>query len=349
MSTNFYFKLRTQSENLGDYLIAQAMIDLLASFGNLVIDIQDVPELYLKLFIFPENTQLVQAGLIKTIIKSENKSARWIYVVKPGGYPNAKTTSRKIKLLLMGTYFSLIKRVWKIKMIKMPHSFGGALSFADKQYQRTFDLTLCRDASTLETYKAADISNLQLFPDLAMYYVDKQSKFNFSEELQKDTITISLRYDRQTDEPEIALKLAKKLQEQNSINNITFVSQVMFDTELNAKIAAVGSYSNIIYDMTNTSIQTITETYKRSKYIISNRLHALLLGVINGAIPIAIIDTEKDQKILACLEYLNIPWMPKDKILDKISSPKNIDSYNYNFPSKLEQSLHIILNNEHIQ
>lgn len=338
MNKSFYLSLRTQYENLGDYLIAQAMLDLLAMFGNIIIDIRDVPDSYLALFTFPENTKLVKQGFISTLLTFP-KSTKYIYVVKPGGYGHAKSYKHKIRFLFMGLYFSVAKKIGNVKLIKMPHSFNGPLTWEEKFYHNLFDLTLCRDKSTLLAYETlSTATSARLFPDLAMYYIARNSKFLSDTVPQKDTIAVSLRYDRKNDEADVALNIAKKLSSAENIHKIIFVSQVKFDIDLNDSIAQSEHKDHVVYEIDNISIQKISQVYKQSKYILSNRLHALLLGLINGAIPIAIIDPAKDQKILSCLEFLHIPWLEK-KHLENRNLPVFDQNYVFDFHQALQTML----------
>jgi len=314
---NFFMSLRTQYENLGDYLIAQATIDILSDIGDLTLDIKNVPEKYLKLFCFPENVKLVKKSFLSTIIWNRNK--KWIYVIKPGGYETNNTIKSKFKLSLIFFYFFISKVLFNAKLMKMPHSYLGKLTFIDRIYQDLFDLNIVRDKISLNNYRNKTV----VLEDLATYYFNKESKFRSQFSTEKNNITISLRYDRLNDEEKISFKLAKFLLNTENLNEIYYVSQVTFDKELNKNIAFINQKKHISYDITNTSLTEITEIYNSSKYVISNRLHVLLLGKINGAIPIAIIDTKKDKKIIGSLDILNIKWIDKDKLNNILEEKKS--------------------------
>lgn len=57
-------------------------------------------------------------------------------------------------------------------------------------------------------------------------------------------------------------------------------------------------------------IEKCREAYKDCKTIISNRLHALMLGMSSGAVPIALVDRKHDVKIIGLFESIGL----KDQI-----------------------------------
>lgn len=318
MKYNFYMSLRTQYENLGDYLIAQATIDILKDIGDITLDIRNVPQKYIDLFEFPNNVKLVKEGFINSILFSKNK--KWIYIVKPGGHGSSKNLKANFRTFLMTIYFLFAKIFFKIKVFKMSHSHSDELSFFDKYYEKIFDLNLVRDEETYINYKLNNINNIYNFSDFAMYYLSKKSKFYHEEELKKENIIISLRYDRLNDESNISYSLAKKLLEKENLNNIIYLSQVTFDNQLNEEKSKKNGCEHLKYEITNESIYKITKKYKTAKYVISNRLHVLLLALINGCIPIALIDEEKDKKIIGALKYLNISFVEKNALLENLNN-----------------------------
>ncbi|GKT11810.1 MAG: hypothetical protein ISEC1_P0783 [Thiomicrorhabdus sp.] len=339
MDKEYFLSLRTQYENLGDFLIAQATVNLLSQSGNLTLDIRDVPSDYLALFKLPENVRKVKAGFAGHVLKNRDKN--WCYVVKPGGYSVANSSKDTVKLLLMGVYFRLLKAIASVKVTKMPHSLFGKVCWADKFYSNSFDTVFCRDKLTLDNYKKAEIQNILLAPDMAMFFVHEPSIFKADLNEIKDSVAISLRYDRLSDEVDSAQALASKICSEQNLLRVSFISQVMFDDELNTKTAQLMNASLLNYTLDSQSIKSISTEYARSKYVISNRLHSLLLGVINGAIPIAVIDPQKDQKIIGCLEDLGIEWFPKDQLknLDvstKSLSQENVDNRIISFKKALQ-------------
>jgi len=315
MKNNFYINLRTQYENLGDYLIAQATIDFLKDMGDITLDINNVPESYLELFNIPENVTLTKRGLLSTLFFSKKRN--WIYVLKPGGYTTSKSTLYQIKLILINLYLLLCKSFFNVKLFKMPHSYLGKMNIIEKLHQKLYDLIIVRDKISLNNYNNHKIFNTILAKDIASYYFNKKSKFNNLEELERNNISISLRYDRNENEGDISYKIANYLLNTEKLNKIIYVSQVTFDNKINNKYSQKNNLKYTNYNISEYSIKEITKKYKSSKYIISNRLHSLLLAKINGAIPIAIIDINKDQKIIGSLDLLKIQWINKNDFMTK--------------------------------
>lgn len=330
MKYSFYMSLRTQYENLGDYLIAQATIDILKDLGDIALDIRKVPQNYLDLFEFPNNVKLVKKSFIKSILVSRNTN--WTYIVKPGGHASSKTLKSNIRTFFMTIYFLFTKIFFKTKIFKMAHSHSDELSFFDRFYEKIFDLNLTRDEETYNNYKLNYINNIYKFPDFALYYLNKPSKFYCEDELKKENIIISLRYDRLNDESDISYSLAKKLLTEENLNTIIYISQVTFDNKLNENESKKNNCEHVKYEINNSSIYQITKKYKTAKYVISNRLHVLLLALINGCIPIAIIDEKKDKKIEGALKFLKISYFNKKVLLN--SSFESFKNDNFDFSSE---------------
>lgn len=304
MKKSFYLSLRTQYENLGDYLISRATIEALSELGKVYIDIRGVPKKYIDLFIDLSNIQTTKQGFISLTRKNES----WFYIVKPGGYSSEKTIKGAIKKILMTIYFKLA-RAKGAKIIKMPHSLSiGELkpfNLIEKKYNEAFDFILHRDEVTKQEYQKLGITNTIACPDMATYYFGAKNNIFNSNTTQRDSISISLRYDR-LEERITAEKIARELSIAHGLK-IKSVSQVEFDNNLNKDSATkLAATEHIAYNQTKDSITKIVATYSNSKYIISNRLHALLLGAINGAIPIPITNPEKDKKIIGYIDKLII-------------------------------------------
>jgi hypothetical protein len=333
----FYMSLRTQYENLGDYLIAQATIDLLSKLADVVIDIRGVPRKFIDLFTFPKNVKLVRKNFFITVLY--NRNIDWFYIVKPGGYGETKTFQNKIRLITKMTYFFITKKLFGIEVFRMPHSFTGNLNLIDKYYQNVFELNLCRDWTTYNLYKENAVKNLYMISDLAMFYYNKKSKFLFLEDKKQLDIVISLRYDRLNREPELASKLANILV--NSDETIVYLSQVTFDRKLNQTEAINYNLRYVDYKIDIMSFENILKQYKSAKYVISNRLHVLILAMINGTVPIPLLDIRLDKKLIGSFELLNILWIDKDE-LNLEEKVFKIAKYNQNSLLHLQQHATIL-------
>lgn len=322
MSKEYFLSLRTQYENLGDFLIAQATVDLLTQFGNVTLDVRNVPESYLALFDLPKNVLVVKSDFALYALKNRRS---WVYVVKPGGYSTSNSLKSRVKNILMALYFRGLKRILDVQLMKMPHSIGGRLWASDVFYNRTFDLLCCRDLLSLENYRKHGVGNAVLAPDMAVYYINQSSMFRTTNSsAAKNSVVISLRYDRLNDEPEISDMISKNFLLEDELSKLVFISQVTFDHDINQSSSIRNDGLIVKYSVDADSLKDIVSCYASAKYVISNRLHSLLLGVINGAIPIALIDTEKDKKIIGCLDVLGIKWLNKKELQNLSSHELNL-------------------------
>lgn len=289
----YYMSLRFQHENLGEYLIISAAINLLAESGEVFLDRRGVPDNVVALLGGIRNVRLTTRSFLKTLI-SEGPC---VYVVKPGAYFAYKSFRAKAKVALMYVYFG-VSRLFGAKFVKLPHSYSSSgVGRLEKYFYKMFDLVLCRDAATKEFYLSIGVKNTHLFPDMSSYYFAKENSFVGGVKVSRSGAVVSLRHDRPN-----ALKALEDVISQKGLSLSAVVSQVSFDDEINDRFhAACGVDEFVKFDLTSSSVNAILDKYQSSRYVISNRLHALLIGYMNGAIPIALVDKDSDAKIVGCL------------------------------------------------
>ncbi|MCK8077189.1 polysaccharide pyruvyl transferase family protein [Vibrio sp. 1CM2L] len=297
----FYISLRTQYENLGDLLITRSIVDMLAKQKrNIILNIRGVPDCYIDSFCYkplPDNVSFTGEFIPDFKgIKFKN------LLVNPGGYSGIKTKRLAFKRLLQTIYFAFFK-LKGARVIREPYSISNSGTSLYNRIDRFRDVicsvNLVRDNSSL----IISAGNSVYCPDLCFYFFDERDMIfsQLSEGGNRDKITISLRYDRFFGSDFNMDKYS------NDGFEISYVSQVNFDDELNNRLAIQSNTTCLLYDTScPNTISQITDLYSRSKYIISNRLHVLLLGMINGAIPLAIVDYEKDRKIIDLFETIGL-------------------------------------------
>lgn len=296
----FYLSLRTQYENLGDYMICQATIEVLSKLGTVYVDTRRVPERYLKLFSENDKVKFTKLDFITYLIGG----AAATYVVKAGGYSSEKTILGVAKKLCMASYFR-VARLLGGRAIRMPHSFhfGSKYLWVERMFARSFDLILCRDSETADSYKKITDHKVMETDDMAIVFSGTRSVFSDLRNLPRRYIAVAVRYDRPSSVEHIKMKVDDILKKEKL--DVVIVSQVELDHSMSMEVSKLwGGVRVCIYNQTHSSISDITQIYAESKYVVSNRLHALILGALNGADPVPIMDKILDRKVTAYAEKM---------------------------------------------
>lgn len=297
--------LRTQFENLGDLLINSAAVGLLSRKYCVVLDVSRVPSWYKKLLLSDvvgiKTTNYLALQLI--FAKPESK-----LFLKPGGYPGIAGFKLALRRLLHTAFlFTVRLRGLKIVRLSSSQGFSTKWAFVESLRVRQIDTCCIRDAaSRLEINRLG--GNAYACPDFSLFYFNENSKFSTKIEdidfASKESIAFSFRGDR------AGLCKIDRISELvdfcGSDLSLSIVSQVNFDDEFNYMLSLEKGAKYACYRNDEKSISEIKEIYKRSKFVVSDRLHVLLMGALNGAIPVAFISAEKDSKVAGCLEELGI-------------------------------------------
>lgn len=296
---SFYLSLRTQYQNLGDFMIAWATVSTLKEIGRVVLDSRSTPEAYVRLFAGLEGVEFTRRDFWWYLVRG----GRWVYVVKPGGYAALPGLRPNVVRMAKWLYFRLA-RLLGARMLMMPHSYSGALQeprALKRLYFSVFDLVLGRDHRTCDEYRRLGLSNVDYAPDMALALAGSDRLFLATGTHLREGIAVSMRFDRRSTADRVTQLLAQYE------GAIRMVSQVEFDDDLNREVGIrLRAGDAAFYDRSQESISAVVEIYSRSRYVVSNRLHALLLGYINGAIPVAVVDPQKDAKIVGCLQALGL-------------------------------------------
>lgn len=306
VANSFYIKLKTQHENLGDLMIAKASIEYLGRFGRVFLNTNGCPREYVELFKGIERIELTKRPFISILLGNPGA----IFCYKLGGYFSFFSWKAEVKGFLVFIYFIFCKILFG-KVIKLPHSFGyeKKLPLFEKMLLNYVVIkVMARDVSTFNTYVRLGVNQekISFCPDCAFYYFEKVSTFSSGRdgdpEEGRSRVSMSFRFDRDKD---FITHVVLKIKERLPGYLVGVVSQVKFDNQFLIDVTEKSSVEVFgHYDMSTNSIDNIVSSYRCSAYVISNRLHALLLGVLNGAIPIAVVDRKKDSKVYEVISQL---------------------------------------------
>lgn len=334
MKPKIYFLTITQSQNLGDLLINKMLINEIATHSSTIyIDSNNLPDDFEEvLYDHANSSNVVNIAKEYSIslkgvkhfinalrfIKKEN--INYLFV-SPG--PKSLTTIYDLK-----TWVTLFIYQWaKYNNVKT-YIIGADFHFKKKcnkiynyfAIKFVTDIYL-RDKETTSFFQKIGIKNIHYTPDLAFLY-NKQIK---SISTKKDTILISFR-DLQTYEfkEQLYNSLQKIISQLISTElKIVFFYQVKCDYSFNYELynkLKDKFPSKIYFHKELIWFNDIEKIYNTSYYIISNRLHVLLLGIMHDSIPVAILNSDEEtNKIRKIFNGLSL----SDNIIDINSSTFN--------------------------
>jgi hypothetical protein len=306
-----YFSARTQFENMGDLLINRALLLIVNDEAELVIDTKNVPSWYIDLLTADlKRIKLVKSffyySLIRQAMRKKSNNRLFLFL-KPGGYIGINNIKMGSFRFLQGILFRLL-HVFSINVVRAPSSHSNSSKIwklIDRFRLSAVDAQLIRDSLSIELLEKQNF-NVQKIPDLAFYYFKNNNDTIFnSANVSKLSFeyTISFRKPRNLIDFEIYKSVLTFVK--NKTANIAFTSQVEFDDTINSGFSSELNTPIFIYNRDKITIQNVLDTYSKSKFVISNRLHVLLVALLCGATPIALVGPN-DKKIKGVFEDLGL-------------------------------------------
>jgi hypothetical protein len=274
--------LRTQYTNLGDLLINILLVSSLAAQCQVICDAAGVPDDYLAEFKAELSARGVAAefvpsrpGLILRTLRLVAGGQPVVFLLSPGD----NLPSRSPQRLVIGLLTRLLPRLFIAQVGASWPAVGGADRFLLRGAAKRPDLLSVRDEASQARLQAVGVAP-RIVPDLAFlqplsHHAGRRFMMTFREraELPFDALVARLA-------PLIAAARAAGLVP-------GFCWQVSSDEALARKLAAACDVEVFQTAPGRTTLPVMRELYHQGAVICSNRLHALLIGAANGALPLA--------------------------------------------------------------
>lgn len=301
MSAKFFFRVKTQYENIGDALINRELITSLSERGGLILDLSSTPSRFKKNITGNQHgISLSRSSLyfyLKMIREVIFGKKNVYYFLNPGGYGGEITRKAAVRMNIICFIVFLLTLIG-VKVCRVGVSYSKLGSRHMSITRRMASLLYyhsVRDSVSENYCRNNNIKVGRVVPDLAFNLTVNNGKEN------KDIdYLFSFRafnnYSTKNFESN-----ARDFFNQQRLLNIKLAFQVTFDEEYQYKLARLVSPKLNVLDMTE-SLTDNSNIYGGVKYVVSNRLHVLLLALSAGATPIAIIDFVSNEKILSVFE-----------------------------------------------
>lgn len=304
-----YYQIKTQWDNAGDVLINKALISSLRQYGNIRCNCNtSVPQTFIDELgildrekVYYKNNATYILSILKQSLKKENKD----YMVSGLGHQWGGDIKRYFKAFCSSIVYVLF-RIFNVTVIRIGLSIGPITKMyeiMEKIRARNVNFFYVRDTLSLDLCRRIGCKNVNLCPDMSWLYLSG----NVKSMNQTNTVAVSLRESipGEKDEEYIDRQVKKCDEILYEINKVMkgkmkviFFYQVGIDAAFCRIVYNYfkHKYNSEIVDGLLTLSQA-EEIYSQSAYIISNRMHSLLLGYKFGSLPVALIDQEKHLKI----------------------------------------------------
>jgi polysaccharide pyruvyl transferase WcaK-like protein len=325
-----YFSLQTQFENLGDCIINELVIRELAKYAQVRIIQNRAP------------TWLLDRLAAVDGVETYKSKPRWfadlfrrlalrrpvVFAFKPGHYLSS-SRARSVVYSAALVAFCSVCRLQGGKVIRTGVSldrFSGLQSRLQSMLGRLHSSYGVRDRASLEYARqlgvttacySPDIAFLLDAPNLAPSKVLSSSHSSTAPETE-DSVNVdswprrklSLSFRKQgllKDSAHVAA-LAQALKGSTTTHNLeaVVVEQVTFDRDLATDLCSRLNCPLVRFEQSELSVSSVFQNYAESRAVVSNRLHSLLFGWSEGAIPIPVVDNTPHSKIVELFKVLGL-------------------------------------------
>ncbi|MFQ4139767.1 polysaccharide pyruvyl transferase family protein [Nodosilinea sp. PGN35] len=317
-SVQILYDARTQFENLGDLVINKILLDELRLYAKLVINIQGVPTWYQEaLSVLPEervdekNIKFRHRVLLNGLRACFAGDKNVFLVTNPGHhYGSMKAVGgQPLKLL----FYLILLRLSGIKVCRFGVSIGpftGLRVLIEKVRSKFTYFDSVRDSLSINYAKSIGLKEPLFFPDLA-WLIKTDFLDNTIQEEDRDFVVFSFR--------DLSSSAVKPLTSQTNLfdkldiiaefcveklsKKILITYQVEHDYEFSKEIfdrysAKYGNVSKVEFIESRLDTVSMQMIYSQSYITFSNRLHVLMFSMAHGSLPIGIVDSNKNAKIV---------------------------------------------------
>ena len=292
----FYFDIKTQFENLGDALINSCLMGVSDPYGSLHVCTSSVPSYFIDAIEFPEKTRIYSSKIFFYMhMLSDRRKCKYL-LLNPGGEGGELSKVSYVKKNI-GLFKLFILKLFGIRLARVGVSYsnlGARYRKYLRRYSRLISLHVVRDSISVEELNVTGIRAVSIAPDLAFY-----REYN-AERVAARCVGYSFRPYKEVDADVLAKKLDSVLPEYSRSGFV----QVTSDQEYMKYIENASIFASSTELLT--SIEGALQSYSKCEFVISNRLHVLLLAGIAGAIPIAVVSGKENQKIIGVYEGMGL-------------------------------------------
>ena len=308
-----FFSVNTQFENIGDALINRELVRLAARQAPVKVDLSRCPPAFRKTLALEtvENVELVDGSksLFREILRYRLSGGTPVFLLKPGAYlgPLGLSVPKAFIILCL----QLGMRLMGIKICHIGVSYerlSGPHRFFLRVRSRLLFAHYVRDEASFDYARTHGFTPDGILPDLALNIYDSHARQ--SEQIRR--IGVSFRTDQYSEQLDHVLTFLQWLIEtvgRKNIDGFVMVAQVerdiapmtvasrMIDTQFGIDTKVVECHENLA---------SCEAAYDECDFIVSNRLHSLLIGGNQCPRILACITPFYNRKIIGLFDALDL-------------------------------------------
>lgn len=310
MRNLIFYKTTADFDNTGEVLIYKSLLNFLRHYGEVVInDGASIQPKFLQRLGVTEQERLsgkTSGGFIGYLLRTTFMGKfrkEQVYFVTGVGEHNVAGAKSVVKNILSFCFLSLFRLLGgRVLRIGMSMRFGGRLEqLSEKFLSYAVDHYYVRDSISFQNCKDAGVSRCKMAPDLSWGY-----KIDFKDSGNRNDVYMSFRSycEGQTNADWYEVRLRTALCHLVRDISANVKGHIVFSWQCDEDFVFMKSLYDELSDVKNLKmgVELITLDnahlyYGKAKYILSNRLHVLLLGYKFGAPTICISDIERHRKI----------------------------------------------------
>lgn len=316
MSARLFFRVKTQFDNLGDALINRELIRLCVRQGTMIVCMDAVPDRFGRWLALEKIPGLViedRVGsfLVRFLWCSVGAMLRrmsvW-YVLNPGGYLGEISTVAFIGRILKAMVLSFF-RLMGVRTLLVGASYEdlGKKNLASLRFlSKSIAVHAVRDTGSFAYCKDNGVRVGLVLPDLA-FNIELSNQTTAS---RRQVCLVSLRETVSDDFQSSLTNMLREAYLQKRFGNVELAYQVERDRVVLERFCITLIRGGLpVADEIVVLMEGIEENlriYSDVEYVVSNRLHVLLLAYAAGAVPIAVVDAGSNEKIRALYRDLGI-------------------------------------------
>lgn len=308
MANKIFFLPASQIDNTGDVLINKVLLDQLRQYGELIINDAGKPDWFLKEIGVSPSERLSAISNLKfydylDAQLSQDKQNNYSLVIHPG---HTSRFGRKSAVYGdHGLLFTRFLRRLKKKgcnILRFGFSIGPFdlyNTIAEMFYTTAYKKYAVRDTESFKLGKKNFLQNIVQMPDLAWSYKNTEETGGDNEE---PYIVISFRSNKfgtvhSSEYLKPVIEQLKLILPDNQ--KIKVIYQVKYDQEPAKEIyESLKDIKNVELVDEKLNLQQASDLYKNADFIVSNRLHVLLLGIVQQVIALPLIIYGDNAKII---------------------------------------------------
>ncbi|MTE23273.1 polysaccharide pyruvyl transferase family protein [Microbacterium sp. ZXX196] len=301
-SRRVYMSIAAQADNLGDIAIRQAAIDLLSSGGQgFIIYTGSMPSDYVDAFKFPADVELVADApsfIVRYLGDIMRRRAHLVFAPGPLELRAGARAAIKATVNLLNILAARFSGGHVIAIGRALRGHGSPALQIERAAIGWYSLFVSRDSVS----EIVIGRTLEQAPDLAFLRAPE-----FRAE-SRDKVAISLRGDHSVN-PSLITDVVNRARAADLTP--VFVTQVARDDANHQKLAKHFGADIVSWDGTGhgAQIARVQDAYRTCRFVVSDRLHALILGSIGGAKPIALRHPDSDKLSSTLADVLTAPFV----------------------------------------